>query len=99
MTDEPIHESPEARPPHLLTLVVRRSGDDERDRKRLRRLHGYLTQYPGQDRFRFELVGNGKRAVLDFPDNTIEINDDVLDFAERMLGADSVFVEPLDAME
>ena len=99
MPDERTPEPPEARPPHLLTLVVRRSGDDERDRKRLRRLHGYLTQYPGQDRFRFELVGNGKRAVLDFPHDAIEINDDALDFAAGMLGEDNVFVDPLDAME
>ncbi len=90
---------PEARPPHLLTLVIHRSGDDEKDRKRLRRLHGYLTQYPGQDRFRFELVGGGKRAVLDFPNDPIAINDDVLDFAVRMLGEDGVFVHPLDEAE
>ena len=96
MPQEPIPDPPEARPPHLLTLVIRRSDNPEKDRKRLRRLHAFLIQYPGQDRFRFELVGGGKRAVLDFPHDAIEINDDVLDFAARMLGEDGVFVDPLD---
>ncbi len=93
------HNSPETHSPHLLTLVVQRTGNAEQDRKRLRRLHAYLTQYPGQDRFRFELVGAGKRAILDFPHDTITINDDVLAFAARMLGEEHVFVDPLEAPE
>ncbi len=96
MTPEPSPEPSAPRPPHMLTLVIRRTGDLAQDRKRVRRLHAYLTQYPGQDRFRFELVGKGQRALLDFPNDAIEINDDVLDFAERMLGAESIFLDPLD---
>ncbi|MEW6579040.1 MAG: hypothetical protein AB1435_07575, partial [Chloroflexota bacterium] len=80
-------------PSRMLTLTIARSGDSTADRRKLRRLHGFLTQYPGRDRFRFILEGEGRRACLEFPNNPIRINDDILTFATNMLGADNVIVE------
>ncbi|MCZ7541380.1 MAG: DNA polymerase III subunit alpha [Anaerolineae bacterium] len=77
----------------LLTLTIARSGDSTADRRKLRRLHGFLTQYPGRDRFRFILEGEGRRACLEFPNNLIRINEDILTFAANMLGAENVVVE------
>jgi hypothetical protein len=71
----------------LLTLYLERSGDSNRDRQKLRRLHGFVTQYPGHDHFRIVLVGEGsKPACMEFPNHPIGINDDILDFATNMLG-------------
>jgi len=80
--------APEPPPPgRLLTLYLERSGDSNRDRQKLRRLHGFVTQYPGHDHFRIVLVGEGsKPACMEFPNHPIGINDDILDFATNMLG-------------
>ncbi|MBP8973067.1 MAG: DNA polymerase III subunit alpha [Anaerolineae bacterium] len=93
---QPPAESPcEAAPTssRLLTLTIARSGDSTADRRKLRRLHGFLTQYPGRDRFRFILEGEGRRACLEFPNNLIHINEHILTFATNMLGAENVNVE------
>ncbi|MEB2288220.1 MAG: DNA polymerase III subunit alpha [Anaerolineae bacterium] len=89
---EPAHGTAPAAS-RLLTLTIARSGDSTADRRKLRRLHGFLTQYPGRDRFRFILEGEGKRACLEFPNNLIRINEDILTFAANMLGAENVVVE------
>ncbi len=61
---------------------------------RIRRLHGYLTQYPGRDRFRFILVApDGTRQCLTFPKHPIEINDEVLDYLSKQVADGQVEVE------
>ncbi len=91
--------APEPPPPgRLLTLYLERSGDSNRDRQKLRRLHGFLTQYPGHDHFRIILVGEGhKPACMEFPNHPIGINDDILTFAANQLGEGNVEIEEPDA--
>jgi len=97
----PARRQPPAEPPReaaptpsrLLTLTIARSGDSTADRRKLRRLHGFLTQYPGRDRFRFILEGEGRRACLEFPNSPIRINEHILTFTANMLGAENVNVE------
>jgi len=81
-------------PSRLLTVTIARSADVERDRARIRRLHGYLTQFPGRDRFRFILLApDGARQCLNFPNHPIEINDEALDYLRQQVGDDQVEVE------
>ena len=89
--------APEPPPPgRLLTLYLQRSGDSNRDRQKLRRLHGFLTQYPGNDRFRIILEGEGyRRACMEFPNHAIGINDDILRFAADMLGENNIEISDL----
>ncbi len=89
---EPPRETAPA-PSRLLTLTIARTGDSTADRRKLRRLHGFVTQYPGQDRFRFILLGEGRRACLEFPNDPISINDDILSFATNMLGTENVVID------
>ena len=56
-------------------------------------MHGYLTQYPGNDRFQFILERGGKRSRLAFPNHPIGINDDMLDYLTRTFGAENVVIE------
>jgi DNA polymerase-3 subunit alpha len=79
----------------LLTLIVKRSGDDTADQRKLRWLHGVLTEYPGRDRFRFIVEGGGRRACLDFPNHPIQINEEALQRVIGKLGAENVIVEDL----
>ncbi|NLX09015.1 MAG: DNA polymerase III subunit alpha [Chloroflexi bacterium] len=87
----------EPQAPRLLTLTIRRSGDSARDRRKIANLHGYLTQYPGQDRFCFILEGGGvKRARMDFPRHGIQINDEIIEQANRSVGEANVTITALE---
>jgi len=82
-------------PEQLLVLTFHRGPDPVRDRERLKKLHAYLIQYPGHDRFCFIVEGgNAPAARLDYPKFPIEITEDSLEFARKMLGADNVRIEP-----
>ncbi len=81
--------------PRMLVLRLYRTRDAAQDRRRMRRLHGLLTQYPGNDRFCFILVSDHRTARLDFPNHTIGINDEMLASAERFVGAENIAVEDL----
>ncbi|WP_119068116.1 DNA polymerase III subunit alpha [Aggregatilinea lenta] len=84
-------------PSRLLKLTIPRSGDSSRDRAKLRRLHGILTQYPGPDRFCFLVPGpNQKPTRMDFPKYPIAINDDVLNLMRQMVGSENVIIESLE---
>lgn len=54
----------------LLIVRFERTEDVERDRRRLRRLHGKLIQDPGPDQFRIVLDNAVEEVVLDFPNAT-----------------------------
>lgn len=88
-------ESASAQPRRLLTLIIQRSGDSTADQRKLRWLHGVLTEYPGRDRFRFILQGGGRRACLEFPNHPIQINEEALQRVIGKLGAENVIVEDL----
>jgi hypothetical protein len=86
--------APEPLPSRMLVLTIQRSGDADRDQRKLKRLHGKLMQYPGSDRFCFIIEGGGKKkSRMDFPNNSIGINDEILDFACKQLGEENVRIE------
>jgi DNA polymerase-3 subunit alpha len=90
-TPEP---EPEPEPGRMLTLYIPRSGDSEKDQRRLKKLHGRLIQYPGRDQFRFILEGAGAKPVcLSFPKQPIRIDDEVLEFVRDYLGDENVEIE------
>ena len=60
---------------HWVYVYVQRSGDDERDRRRLRRLHGIFTSHPGDDRFSIIIEGRGSPIKLEFPNHTTDVGD------------------------
>lgn len=64
---EPVEPAPQ---PGLVIVRFQRSGDTERDRRRLMRVHGLLVEFPGVDRFRIVLCGQGNEVALDFPNHT-----------------------------
>jgi hypothetical protein len=53
-----------------LTITIQRSGDHDADVERLRLIHELLTDFPGEDLFKFHLVGgdNGKLELV-FPND------------------------------
>ena len=55
---------------HNLTITIQRSGDHDADVERLRLIHDLLTDFPGEDLFKFHLVGEGNGNLeLAFPND------------------------------
>jgi DNA polymerase III alpha subunit/intein/homing endonuclease len=57
-------------PPRWLMIYMKRSDDPDTDRRRLKRLHGILTSYPGQDRFSIVVEDRRSSFKMEFPNHT-----------------------------
>ncbi len=63
-----------------IIIYLQKSGDAEKDRRRLRRLHGIITSYPGPDRFSVVVEDTDQSFRMEFPnDTTLFCNDLVHD--------------------
>jgi len=82
-------------PPQLISILMRPSGNPERDRRRIKHIYGILISYPGKDRFSFRIYENGKGYLLDFPNDTTRVCPDMLERLKRLIGEDGWRVEPL----
>ncbi len=82
-------------PPQMITVYLRASGDQTRDILRIRRIHGILISYPGNDRFAFYVVESGRGYVLEFPNFTTGVCDDLLNRLKDLLGVENVRAEPI----
>jgi DNA polymerase-3 subunit alpha len=76
-----------------VTILFRSTGDRLRDARRLRRVHGLLTSYPGDDRFAFHVYEASRRYHLEFPSSTTGYCADLHTQLLSLLGEDSVQVE------
>ncbi|MEP7359475.1 MAG: hypothetical protein ABI847_19645, partial [Anaerolineales bacterium] len=80
----------------LVTVTIHSTGDKERDRRRLRRLHGLLTSYPGADHFEFAVHDYDERIYqLAFPNDTTGFSPELERVLNEFLGPDSVLISPL----
>ncbi len=83
-------------PPRRLIITVQSSGDKERDKRRMRRLHGLLTSYPGSDRFEFAVLDYDERSYqLRFPNDTTGFCPALERQLRDLLGAGMVAIQPL----
>jgi len=62
----------EDKPPkeYWVDVYLQRTGDDDRDRRTLGRVHGLLTSYPGNDRFTIIIEGGEYPMVIEFPNHS-----------------------------
>jgi DNA polymerase-3 subunit alpha len=82
--------------PRRVVITLRSSGDKDRDVRKMRRIHGLLTSYPGMDRFEFHVQEDDQSSVqLRFPNHTTGYCDDLERKLTDLLGAGMVEVEPL----
>jgi hypothetical protein len=85
----------EQRDPRMITIILRSTGDQQRDALRMRRVHGLLTSYPGNDRFVFHVFEISRRYHLEFPSSSTGYCRELHAQLHSLLGEDSVQVEPL----
>ena len=77
----------------MLTVVFRSTGDKTRDVLRLRRIHGIITSYPGSDRFGFHVFERGRGYLLEFPNFTAGICNEMLARIRPLVGVENIRIE------
>lgn len=81
--------------PKKLILTIASCGDKDRDKRRIRRLHGILVSRPGKDYFSFKIFEDDHWYLLEFPNNCTKLNEVLIDELTRMLGSENIFVSQL----
>ncbi|RMG74639.1 MAG: DNA polymerase III subunit alpha [Chloroflexi bacterium] len=74
------------KPVHI-EIHLFRSGNDNRDRLRLRRIHGLLVSYPGPDSFSIIVEGKDHSYRLAFPNKTTKLCEELLNKLIDVVGS------------
>ncbi len=85
----------EDHPPQILTVILRPTGDTQRDIRRISRLHGTFISYPGKDRFAFLIFEEGLGHLIEFPNDTTNLCADLLTRIKDAVGEENLRVEPI----
>ena len=94
LVSRPVEEEHRTRRPLHLHITVPRTGDQERDIKRLGQVYDLLRSYEGQDRFSLYVDnGQGGLVQLDFPNATTGYCPALEQALIEMLGPETVRVE------
>jgi len=89
----PVDESEQApQSQHWLKITFPRSGDSDKDRRRLLRVHGVLTSYPGKDRFSILLDGPQGIYEMEFPSHSTRYCDDLMRDLASIVGENNIKV-------
>jgi DNA polymerase-3 subunit alpha len=83
------------RPPQQVTVILRTTGDKERDRRRIKTIYGTLISFHGKDRFSFQVFENGSGYLIDFPNDTTRVCPEMLDRLKKLIGEESWRVEEI----
>jgi len=94
----PLDEEIKPVPERWMMIYFQRSDDAEKDRRRLRRLHGILTAYPGKDRFSIVLEDAKQSFKMEFPNDTTAYCDDLVSDLLTIVG-DAHNIELFDRPE
>jgi DNA polymerase-3 subunit alpha len=82
-------------PPQQITVMLRSTGDKERDKRRIKTIYGTLISFHGKDRFSFQIYENGRGHLIDFPNDTTRVCTEVLDRLKKLMGEESWRVEEI----
>jgi hypothetical protein len=81
--------------PKQITVLLRSTGDHERDKRRIKTIYGTLISYHGRDKFSFQIFENGKGHLIDFPNDTTRICPEMLARLQKLMGEESWRVEEI----
>ncbi len=79
----------------MLTVILRSSNDKARDVLRLRRIHGIILSYPGNDRFAVQVYERGRFFLLEFPNLACGVCQELLDRLAKLVGAENIRLEKI----
>lgn len=78
-----------------IIVQIARTGDSERDKRRLRRVHGELTSIPGDDPFCIVLTSEEDPIEIDFPHETTHYCADLIERLAAIVGEDAIRIDRL----
>lgn len=81
--------------PEMVTVVLRSTGDKDRDILRMRRIYGVLISSPGNDRFAFYMIERSRGYRLEFPSESTDFTPGLRAMLEEIVGVGNVIVEPI----
>lgn len=79
-------------PAKRLVVTLVSCGNKERDKIRMKRVHGILLSSPGKDHFAYQVYENNQCYILEFPSNTTGVNDTILKMLKQMVGEENLEV-------
>ena len=77
------------KPPRHLTLILRSTGNHERDKARIKDIFRLLISYHGRDQFSFHVFESGKGYLIDFPQETTNISPELLKRLRDLMGEEN----------
>jgi hypothetical protein len=84
-----------SRPPKQITVLLRPTGDHERDKRRIKILFGTLISFHGRDKFSFQIFEGGKGHLIDFPNDTTRVCPEMLTRLKNLMGEESWRIEEI----
>ena len=90
-----VKEEDQKHPPKQINVLLRSTGDKERDRRRIKTIYGTLISFHGRDRFSFQIFENGSGHLIDFPNDTTRVCPEMLDRLKKLIGEESWRVEEI----
>jgi hypothetical protein len=88
-------EKDKEHPPQQITVMLRSTGDKERDKRRIKTMYGTLISFHGRDRFSFQIFENGSGHLIDFPNDTTRVCSEMLERMKKLVGEESWRVEEI----
>jgi len=88
-------EKDKEHPPRQITVMLRSTGDKERDKRRIKTMYGTLISFHGRDRFSFQIFENGSGHLIDFPNDTTRVCSEMLERMKKLMGEESWRVEEI----
>jgi len=81
--------------PKLLTIIIKQDQEIpiESVIRKMKRVHGLITSYPGRDRFAFLIQEGGKTNLLEFPDTMTNICEELLLKIRKEIGENNIQIE------
>jgi DNA polymerase-3 subunit alpha len=79
----------------MITVIFRSTGDKTRDVLRLRRIHGIITSYPGNDRFAFHVFERSRGYLLEFPNFTVGFCPELKSRLVNLIGIENIRIEKI----
>jgi len=78
-----------------ITIILRSSGNRDRDKQRIKAIYSTLISFPGRDRFSFQIFEQGKGHLIDFPNDTTRVGPELLERLKQLLDKEDWRVDNL----
>ncbi|GAB4581724.1 MAG: DNA polymerase III subunit alpha [Anaerolineales bacterium] len=82
-------------PRRMVTITLRANHDKLRDALKIQRIYGVLVSYPGVDRFALYLFEGNRSFLIEFPNFTTQISDEMLQRLYEFVPREGVRIEPI----